>query len=118
MRKVLICGGRDFDDQHVVDLVLDWLHKSKPFDQVIEGEAAGADTCARVWAEKNGVAVDPHPADWDKYGKAAAPMRNREMIDLIPDLVVAFPGGQGTRNVVSLAHGGNIPCITMNEKRK
>ena len=48
--------------------------------------------------------VSIYPADWDKHGKAAGPIRNKQMIDEgKPDLVIAFPGGRGTAGAVRLA---------------
>ena len=49
------------------------------------------------------------PAEWKKHGKAAGPIRNRKMLqDGKPDLVLAFPGGRGTANMVELATDAGI----------
>jgi hypothetical protein len=93
--KVLICGDRNWTDKVTIQ---EWLLKLKDegYDTVIEGEARGADIIARKEAEKLGFNVLKHPADWDKHGKAAGPIRNREMLDLNPELVLAFHPGFGT----------------------
>ena len=52
----------------------------------------------------NGVVVEEFKADWDKFGRAAGPIRNAQMLrEGKPDLVVAFPGGRGTANMVAQA---------------
>ena len=50
------------------------------------------------------------PADWTKHGKAAGPIRNQKMLDECPDLVVAFPGGKGTADMVRRAMKAGIDC--------
>jgi len=46
----------------------------------------------------------PFPADWSRHGKSAGPIRNRQMlIEGRPDIVVAFPGGKGTANMIKQA---------------
>jgi hypothetical protein len=47
--RVLICGGRDFGDKHILFDVLDRIHKSRPFSSVIHGAAIGADSFAGEW---------------------------------------------------------------------
>jgi len=76
---------------------------------IIQGGAKGADECARRWANEHSVGCETYHADWKKYGKAAGPIRNRKMLDLgNPDLVIAFPGGNGTQNMVALARQNYI----------
>lgn len=77
-------------------------------DLVIEGEAPGADTLAREAAEYFGIPVLAFPANWQKYGRAAGPIRNTEMLNEgKPDMVVAFHNdylhSKGTKNMVEQA---------------
>jgi hypothetical protein len=50
-------------------------------------------------------------ANWRKYGPAAGPIRNQQMLDWGPDLVVAFAGGTGTAGMVALARAAGVPVI-------
>jgi hypothetical protein len=50
--KVLVFGGRDFDDRAAVYAKLDRLHADRPFRAVIAGGAHGADTLAIEWANQ------------------------------------------------------------------
>lgn len=55
--RVLVCGGRDFRDYKRLYDAMTSIHQETPISVVIQGEARGADTMARVWAMRNGVAV-------------------------------------------------------------
>src|SRR5258707_14103682 len=89
--RVLVCEDRNWTDQELVDCTLDLMHASEPITCIIEGEAHGADTCGRVWAKSRNVAYLAFPAQWDKYGRAAGPIRNQQKLDEgHPDKVLAF----------------------------
>lgn len=55
-----------------------------------------------------GFPVERYPADWERYGKRAGPIRNRKMLDQGPDLVVAFGGDKGTADCVREARRRGI----------
>jgi hypothetical protein len=84
--KVLVTGDRNWSDEAAVEHHLRELGTT----EVIEGEARGADTLARIVAERNGWKVHKFPADWDAFGKSAGPIRNSLMIEEKPDAVLAF----------------------------
>lgn len=111
--RVLICGGRNYDDSRRVYAVLDKLHAEAGVDRVIEGGARGADALARRWAENVGaVPVDTFEADWEAHGTFAGPMRNQRMLDEgLPDLVIAFPGGRGTADMVRKARKAGVQVV-------
>jgi len=85
--KVLICGDRNWNDAFKIELR---LKKLPPGTVILEGECRGADIIARDAAIHLGFEVRKFPADWDKHGRAAGPIRNREMLAELPDLVMAF----------------------------
>lgn len=111
--KVLVCGGCDYSDKAFVHWVLDVLSEKKHIELVIHGCARGADSFAEEWAiEKNGCTAFGVPADWKKHGNAAGPIRNRQMLTLgRPDLVVAFEGGAGTRDMTSAATAAGVKVL-------
>lgn len=107
--RVLVCGGRDFSDRN---LVARTLAPYKRAELIIDGAANGADQLASEWAEVFGVPNLRFPADWRKHGRAAGPLRNQRMIDEgRPDLVVAFPGGRGTADMIRRAEQAGIEII-------
>lgn len=111
--KVLVCGGRDFNDSMTLGSWLGGIHKNNgPITLLIEGGARGADYMARKFAEWQGIPVKTFPADWDRHGKAAGHIRNAQMlVEDKPDLVVAFEGGKGTANMVRQAEAAGIRVL-------
>jgi hypothetical protein len=110
--RVLVCGGRHYADREKVAARLSNLHASVGVAAVIEGGAAGADRHGREWAERNGVPVETYAADWNRYGRAAGPIRNGQMLlHGKPDVVLAFPGGDGTADMVRRARLYHVNVI-------
>lgn len=100
--KVLVCGGRDYTDFEVIFDVLNLYAFTA--SAVIHGGATGADTLAGEWANSHNITCRVYKPDWNKYGNGAGPMRNQKMLDdEKPDLVIAFPGGKGTADMVKRA---------------
>lgn len=107
--KLLVCGGRDYDDWDTVCDELTWLMGDHPIDLIIHGAAKGADSLAEEFAKASGIASRPFPANWKKHGRRAGPIRNQQMLDEgKPDLVVAFPGGRGTADMIARAKAAGI----------
>ena len=110
MKRILVCGGRDFRSFAFVDRHLRLVHEKHGISVVIEGDADGADRLAKRWAIMMGIPVETYPADWSGLGRRAGPIRNRRMLDEgKPDAVVAFPGGDGTRDMVNVARNKGVP---------
>lgn len=110
--RVLVCGGRDYSNTIQLFRTLDALAKHEIVDCIIEGDAPGADRIAGYWAKKRRIDLYIFPADWKKYGRSAGPIRNKQMLDEgQPDLVVAFPGGKGTANMIEQANHAGIKVI-------
>jgi hypothetical protein len=113
--RVLVCGSRDIDmdGRKYVHSRLDELDETRgPFRVVIHGLAPGVDREAASWAKDMGRLEAPFRADWHTHGKAAGPIRNQRMIDEgKPDLVIAFPGGRGTADMVRRARAAGLEVI-------
>ena len=128
--RCLVCGGRDFgknpkvsDEKKneyefvyktlgeilhpiVTDDIDTWL---PPKDlTIISGGASGVDSIAIDWAVVNWVNFEVYKADWRTYGKSAGMIRNKQMLDSGIDLVIAFPGGKGTANMVAIARQSGV----------
>lgn len=110
--KVLVCGGRDYNDYGNVKAHLDALHDMEPITEIIHGGASGADTLAGLWATQNNVKLNIFPAEWEKHGRAAGPIRNTIMLEVgKPELVLAFRGGRGTANMVKQAEDAGVEVM-------
>lgn len=109
--RVLVCGGRDYNDEPAVFGLLDSLRQRYGRLTIIQGGAAGADELARRWATiQSSSHLINEPADWKAHGRAAGPIRNQRMLDEHkPELVVAFPGGRGTADMVRRAKAAGVP---------
>jgi hypothetical protein len=109
--RVLVCGGRDFADKVFLVRSLDLLHRLYGFSLVVQGGGTGADWMAKKWAEWRGVPGREFRADWSA-GPAAGPIRNTKMLrEGAPDLVVGFPGGRGTADMLAKARAAGVPVI-------
>jgi predicted Rossmann-fold nucleotide-binding protein len=110
--RVLVCGGRDYSDQARVNAVLDKLHAEAGIDFIIQGGARGADRHAATWALLNRIAGQVFEADWENQGSFAGPARNKRMLEEgKPDLVIAFPGGRGTADMVRKARKAGVQVV-------
>jgi ribA/ribD-fused uncharacterized protein len=104
--RLLVSGGRDFDDVDFIVKHLNRLHKSRTITSVVHGAARGVDTICGFWAyEIDGIEPIAVPAEWhDKIGnfdRGAGHKRNQRMLDEFrPNALFAFPGGKGTADMV------------------
>jgi hypothetical protein len=108
--RVLICGSREWTDGAAIRRELERLNGVV---WVIEGGARGADALGEAAALALGIAVRHFPADWQRYGRAAGPIRNQRMLDEgKPDLVLAFHAdlarSKGTADMVRRATKAGI----------
>ena len=106
--RVIVCGTRRWHDRKkVADRLFDL-----PVDStIVHGAARGADTIAHQEAQKLGLLVEPHVAEWDKFGRGAGLIRNNEMAKLGADLCIAFWDGKsaGTQHMIETAKRYGIP---------
>lgn len=110
--RVIVCGGRDYQDGARISAVLRKLHSEAGIDLLIEGGAKGADFLAHVWACMEGVDTQRFEADWENQGSFAGPARNARMLNEgKPDLVIAFPGGRGTADMVKKARRAGVEVV-------
>jgi hypothetical protein len=110
---MLVCGGRDYDNASFLFAALDAINTlDGGVDCVIHGGARGADRLAGDWADYHHIPQRAFTAQWVKYGRAAGPRRNQEMLDQgKPDVVIVFPGGRGTVDMVRRARVAGVRVI-------
>ena len=117
---VVVCGSRNWSNKDLLFATLSNLAKKEGFSCIIEGEARGADTLARQWANLHKVPVERFPAQWSRYGKRAGMLRNYDMIVArAPDKLVAFtsrrPPTSGTAHAIKLAKRYGIETFVVYE---
>jgi hypothetical protein len=112
--NITVGGCRDFNDYGYIFGCLDqYLQKLDDNDiTFISGRCSGVDTAAERYAEEKGFKTLLFPAEWDKYGKAAGPIRNKKMVEAA-DIVIAFWDGRsrGTRSLIEFARKANKRLI-------
>lgn len=114
--RLLVCGGREYANRDHVFVSLDRILARRAVTLVIHGACQdragnlkGADRWADEWAAERWIERLPCPADWDRHGPRAGPLRNAHMLTHSPDGVVAFPGGRGTAGMAKIATEAGIP---------
>ncbi len=116
---VLVCGGRDYNNYVIVDATLTQLDESFNIHTIVHGDARGADRMGERWARANKVPFEAYPAKWELHGKGAGPIRNQQMLDEEHiDLVVAFPGGSGTADMIKRALENGVAVVNVDETGK
>lgn len=113
MVRVLVTGGRDYNQPEFLNTMLDKILEKYPDDlEIVCGDAEGADAFAYAWARAHQVTVHVYAARWDRLKKRAGPIRNQEMIDAMkPDMCLVFPGGRGTLDCSTRAAAAGIPLF-------
>ena len=100
--NVIVAGGRNYSDYKTVKAKLDDFRSTlKPGREIniISGGATGADSLGERYAKENNLDIRRFSADWNQHGKAAGPIRNEQMA-AEGDVLISFPGGTGTKNMI------------------
>jgi hypothetical protein len=132
MTIALICGGRYFGrvplmtpleqmptmraraakQVFMMREALDHIRRDRDVRSIIAGGAPGADSHAEQWAKDRTLPVKVFKAQWKMYGRSAGPIRNGVMLAKgKPDFVVAFPGGDGTADMVRQAIAAGVEIM-------
>jgi hypothetical protein len=121
--RVLVTGGRTFNDTAWLHAALDLLHSKAPITEIIEGGAPGADVRAQEWGNRviGKEKVTTVEAEWERYSAGlkagqknpAGVIRNAQMAKLRPDVVLACPGGPGTANMIDVARAHGLRVVML-----
>lgn len=106
--RICVCGGRKYSDYLTVKSVLDSFLLISDNFVIISGGANGADSLAIKWAIENNIEYEEYKANWKAYRKKAGPIRNRLMLSTGIDILIAFPGGNGTRDMINICENSNV----------
>lgn len=111
--RILITGSRNWADEKVIEEAISTYTLGRLIKKVVvvHGDCpTGADAMADKIAKQMGFRVEVYPADWNKHGRAAGPIRNQQMVDLGADICLAFvnPESRGTKHCMQRAKAGGI----------
>lgn len=105
--KVIIAGSRNIIDYNLLEYAIE--RSGFDITEVVGGGAKGADELGMIWATQNDIKFIKFPADWSTYGKAAGPIRNRQMAEYADALIALWDAeSMGTRNMIDEAHKRNL----------
>lgn len=115
---LMVAGSRDFQNYAILEKLLDYIVAQIPRPIVIvQGEARGADSLAKRYAQSHSISSLEFPADWKSHGKRAGYLRNKEMVDFIKQFphrgIVCFwdDSSRGTYQNFGLAEEARIDLI-------
>lgn len=106
--KLIIAGSRDLEIDASCGVS---LHNLTNITEVVCGMAKGVDLAGKYFAENdwkldyplcsnNPIPVKEFPADWDKHGKAAGHIRNKQMAEYADALLLIWDGtSRGSANM-------------------
>ncbi|MEI2356110.1 DUF2493 domain-containing protein [Mesobacillus zeae] len=117
MFRVIVAGGREFNDYELLKRKLDGALVNKVSEgiTIVSGAARGADKLGEQYAKERGYTIDSHPADWDKFGKSAGYIRNKEMAENADALLAFWDGkSRGTKHMIDLAQKQGIKVHVVN----
>lgn len=119
--RIIIAGGRDFNDYNLLKEKVDNLISEKRKTHqiyIVSGKARGADSLGEKYANENGLNIMEFSGDWDKHGKSAGYKRNIEMAENA-DALIAFWDGEsrGTKHMIDIAKEKNLPTRIIKYKK-
>jgi hypothetical protein len=107
--KVIIAGSRHMTDASLIPFAVE--KSGFEVTQVVCGMQRGADMLGKAWAHSVGISVAEFPPDWDRYGRAAGPIRNGKMARYADALIVfIYPGSVGSVNMLVQMSVLKKPC--------
>ena len=113
--KVIIAGGRDFEDyeymcEELTDLFYNTIDFKRKEIKIITGMAKGADTLAIRYAEEHKMTKILFPANWKAYPRIAGFLRNYDMLNVATHLIAFWDGkSSGTKHMIDIAQEKGIP---------
>jgi len=86
--KVIIAGSRNCTNKWTLQRAIDAC--GLEITEVVSGTCRGVDTMGEQWAQHNNVPIKRFPPDWEKSGKAAGPIRNKQMAEYADALILLW----------------------------
>ena len=107
--RVIIAGSRNYEDFYSLSSFCKICLSKKSNIEIVSGHAKGADLLGERFSKENGYRLKLFPAEWDKYGLAAGPKRNKAMAAYADALIAFWDGSsKGTKNMIELAKRNNL----------
>lgn len=102
--KIAVVGSRDITIADIGRYISDG-------EEIVSGGAIGVDTCAAEYAKKNGIKLTVFLPQYERYGRAAPIVRNKEIVTYADKIIVFWNGSsKGTLSVIKYAKKMKKPC--------
>lgn len=125
--RVVVTGSRNWSNLMPIISVVSLLSETNKVVEVIHGDARGVDKFFAHESRRFGIPkITTVPAIWNKHSDVCGPphskdlicrragyMRNQKMVDMKPDLCIAFNknNSKGTSMMISICEKAGIPTI-------
>ena len=107
--KVIIAGGRDFNDYDLLCRKADYYLSRQSEIEIVSGTAKGADKLGERYAEERQYPIKRFPADWSMWGKRAGYIRNTDMAEYADALIAFWDGkSRGSKHMINIATEQNL----------
>lgn len=112
--KTVIAGCRDFENYLLLKEMVDKFRTTNMISEVVSGGARGADAMGERYAIEFNLPLKIYPADWNKHGRAAGPIRNQHMAEYADQLIAVWDGqSKGTKNMIENMNKLNKPVYVI-----
>lgn len=110
--NISVVGSRTISDYCLIESTILETLELGDIDLVVSGGAAGVDSLGELFAKKYDIKTKIFYPDWEKFGRAAGMIRNKDII-INSDVVFAFWDGKskGTKSSIDIAKKENKRCI-------
>ena len=116
--RLVVAGCRDYNDYSVASVEIEKHIKKCDANCsviIVSGCAEGADKLGERYATEHHLNIERYPAEWDKYGKSAGPIRNERMAEVADGVLVFWDGkSRGTKNMIENSKKANKPYVIIN----
>ena len=105
--KIAIVGSRGITKVNISEYI-------SHCDEIVSGGAIGVDTCAREYAQCNGIILTEFFPDYKRYGRGAPLVRNKQIVDYADKIIVFWDGAsKGTHSVIKYAEKVGKSCTVI-----
>lgn len=112
--KMIIAGGRDFNNYEMLKEVMTNLPPNEGVDEIVCGMASGADMLGHMWAKDHRIALKEFPAQWGIHGRRAGYLRNVQMGEYADEAIVFWDGeSRGSKMMIDIMNRLNKPVTTV-----
>ena len=114
--RIIIAGSRGFNKREILFKKMDFLTNGTKVTKILCGNAKGADKLGEAWAKENKIPIEYHLPDWEKFGKAAGPIRNKVMAEKADALCLFWDGkSKVSANMFSEAKKSGLKIFTYHD---